>query len=354
MHRWRPRRALVWLCALAAAFAWGLGDWGGGPGSGGPGSGGDKGSVTSVNPGAAWERGRAQPTPRTAASPPGGGVALGAADGSAPAPNQKAGGVKVGPATARAATSSVTSGLRARQAPRQHIVQPGETIWDIAQQYGVDIQSILTTNQLGSGDLIRVGQKLTILPVQGIVHRVEQGESLWDISRRYGVGIDDLVQVNGLQDPDQLQVRQELLIPGVTEPVEPREQPVVVNGRLRRAFSWPVRGTLTSRFGRRWGRLHEGIDIGVDTGTPVRAAAAGVVSYAGWGGGYGYLVIIDHGNGVETRYAHNSRILVEVGQHVERGEVISQSGSTGRSTGPHVHFEIRQYREAVDPLRYLL
>jgi len=110
---------------------------------------------------------------------------------------------------------------------------------------------------------------------------------------------------------------------------------------------------VTSGFGMRWGRMHTGIDIAVPTGTPVHAAAAGTVVYSGWMSGYGFLVAVDHGNGLATAYAHNSSLLVRVGDHVAQGQVISLSGSTGHSTGPHVHFEVRVNGVPVDPLSYL-
>jgi murein DD-endopeptidase MepM/ murein hydrolase activator NlpD len=116
---------------------------------------------------------------------------------------------------------------------------------------------------------------------------------------------------------------------------------------------WPVHGPVTSGFGWRWGRMHEGIDIAVPSGTPVVAAASGTVITAGWLGGYGNLVVIDHGNGLATAYGHNSTVAVGVGQSVAQGEVVAYSGSTGHSTGPHVHFEVRVNGSPVDPLGYL-
>ncbi len=116
---------------------------------------------------------------------------------------------------------------------------------------------------------------------------------------------------------------------------------------------WPVNGPVTSGFGMRWGRMHTGIDIAVPSGTPVHASASGTVVYAGWMSGYGNLVAIDHGGGLSTAYAHNSSLLVSVGQSVNQGDVISLSGSTGHSTGPHVHFEVRVNGVPVDPLSYL-
>ena len=116
---------------------------------------------------------------------------------------------------------------------------------------------------------------------------------------------------------------------------------------------WPLDGVVTSGFGMRWGRMHEGIDIAASTGAPVWAAAAGTVIHAGWLGGYGNLVVLDHGNGLATAYAHCSAILVGVGQTVAQGETMALVGSTGHSTGPHLHFEVRVDGVAVDPLLYL-
>jgi murein DD-endopeptidase MepM/ murein hydrolase activator NlpD len=118
-------------------------------------------------------------------------------------------------------------------------------------------------------------------------------------------------------------------------------------------LAWPVGGPVTSGFGPRWGRMHEGIDIAVPEGTPVGAAAAGVVIYAGWLGGYGNLVVVDHGNGLSTAYAHNSGYAVSVGQSVTTGQTLAYSGNTGNSSGPHVHFEVRVGGSATDPLGYL-
>ncbi len=116
---------------------------------------------------------------------------------------------------------------------------------------------------------------------------------------------------------------------------------------------WPVNAPLTSPFGWRWGRMHEGIDLGAAYGTPIAAAAAGTVIYAGWLGGYGNLTVIDHGGGLATAYGHQSQITVTVGQQVGQGDIIGNVGSTGHSTGPHLHFEVRIDGQAVDPLGYL-
>lgn len=236
-----------------------------------------------------------------------------------------------------------------------HTVQKGETLWDIARRYGIDVDTVVAANDLVDINRLQVGQELKILTVRGALHTVQRGESLWDIARKYDASMQEIASVNHLADPSRLQVGQQLVIPGAQAQAVAlrREQLVSSSGQLLRNFDWPVQGRISSRYGTRWGRMHYGLDIAVPTGTPVRAAAAGTVTYAGSMGSYGLLVIIDHGNGVETRYAHNSRIVVKVGQRVKRGDLVAYSGNTGNSTGPHLHFEIRHRGTAVNPENYL-
>lgn len=235
----------------------------------------------------------------------------------------------------------------------KHSVQRGESFWTIARQYGIDVDTLAAANEGVDPTRLQPGQEVRVPNLKGALHTVAQGDTLWEIAQLYQTDLQEIVRVNGLDDPSRLRPGTVLLIPGAQALVAQRLLLVDSNGRLRRAFDWPVKGRISSRFGPRWGRMHEGLDIAVNTGTQVRAAADGVVRFAGWNGGYGYLVVIDHGRGIETRYAHNSRLLVKRGQRVSRGEVIARSGSTGNSTGPHVHFEIRQNGKPVDPLRYL-
>ena len=236
-----------------------------------------------------------------------------------------------------------------------HVVQPGETLWDIARSYGIDLDTVIANNDLANVDRIQPGEELAILTRPGVLHTVQRGETLSDLAQAYGVSQEDIAAANGLGNPNRLRVGERLFIPGGQAAAAARQREALVSGRgtLLRNFDWPVRGRLTSGYGPRWGRYHYGIDLAVPTGTPVRAAAAGVVTFSGWEGGYGYLVVIDHGQRVETRYAHNSQLLVRPGQRVRRGEIIARSGNTGNSTGPHVHFEIRYRGQAVNPLRYL-
>lgn len=232
-----------------------------------------------------------------------------------------------------------------------HTVRSGETLWDIAKSYGITIDNILASNDIPNSNRIRVGQQLQILTVKGVLHQVSHGESVWEIAQRYGVSLAEITEVNSIDDASKIQPGAKLVIPGATHLLI--KDALVVNGQLQQAFDWPARARISSRFGIRWGKMHNGIDIAVVTGTPIKAAADGKVIYSGTNGGYGIMVIVDHGKGVETRYAHHSRNAVKVGQTVKRGDVIAYSGNTGVSTGPHLHFEIRYNGSAVDPLKYL-
>jgi murein DD-endopeptidase MepM/ murein hydrolase activator NlpD len=139
-----------------------------------------------------------------------------------------------------------------------------------------------------------------------------------------------------------------------SELYHPDDKPTGKTGETSIAFSWPAAGVLTSRYGRRWGRMHKGIDIAGPVGTPINSAADGVVVFAGWVEAYGNLVEVKHTDGTKTRYAHNSRLLVSVGQTVAQGQQVSEMGSTGRSTGSHLHFEIRPSGgDAVNPMSHL-
>ena len=152
---------------------------------------------------------------------------------------------------------------------------------------------------------------------------------------------------------DALEEQSAALAARIREAPQQSSTPAIVSPSGSGVLGWPVSGPVTSGYGMRWGRMHEGIDIAVGEGTPVRAAAAGTVIYAGWMSGYGNLVVVDHGSGLSTAYAHNSSLAVAVGQSVAAGEVVSYSGNTGNSRGPHVHFEVRVNGSAVDPLGYL-
>lgn len=233
---------------------------------------------------------------------------------------------------------------------RKHVVQPGETLSGIAEQYQLDVATLLAANDL-AGDMLQIGQELTILPGKGVLHTVRAGDTLWDIARIYQVDIPAVEVANGKKDDNAVLAEGEkLFIPGGRLPL--RQVTAVSRSKVTR-FLWPARGELTSPFGYRWGRLHSGIDIANDVGTPVRDAMAGQVTFSGWCDGYGKTVIVEHGRGYSSLYGHLSQSLVQPGQYVEAGEVIAYMGNTGWSTGPHLHFEVRLNDEPLNPLQVL-
>jgi murein DD-endopeptidase MepM/ murein hydrolase activator NlpD len=170
--------------------------------------------------------------------------------------------------------------------------------------------------------------------------------------------------LNDLGGSDRIKPGQRLLISGASLPRHRQaatqtgsgHRPVTADARAIQAagaFLWPARGTLTSRFGWRYRRHHNGIDVASPTGSPIYAARDGVVEFSGWKGGYGRVVVVDHGAGITTVYGHASRLLVRPGQRVKQGQLIALVGCTGSCTGSHVHFEVRINGQAVDPMRHL-
>ena len=173
-------------------------------------------------------------------------------------------------------------------------------------------------------------------------HTLKKGETIYRVSVMYDVSVAKLIDVNNIRDHTDIDTGTRLIVPGA----------VSLNGIV-----WPLRGKLSSRFGPRGRRYHWGIDIPAPKGTPIKAAADGLViassdNLKGFSG-YGRLIIIEHGSGIRTLYAHNSKNIVKSGKCIRAGEIIGEVGSTGKSTGNHLHFEVRQNGRAVDPLNYL-
>ncbi len=205
----------------------------------------------------------------------------------------------------------------------------------------------------------------------GSTHLVQRGETVYRIAKTYGLEPRELMEVNGLTDPRLLQPGMELFIPGAPRPlevpalptgaVEPAPPvalapltpaPAAQNGKMR----WPLPkglGVLRQGFGVKQGQRHDGIDIAAPEGTPVVAAAPGLVVYTGRQSGYGVIVILRHASSLVTVYAHNSAVLVKEGDRVEGGTPIARVGQSGRTTGPHLHFEVRDGTTPRDPLHYL-
>ena len=172
-----------------------------------------------------------------------------------------------------------------------------------------------------------------------LVHRVKRGDTLSALARAYNTTTADLARLNGLKDVDRLMQGFELRIPGADRSGYGILQELAV----------PVFGPVSSGFGYRWGRPHEGIDIASKHGHPVRASADGRVVFSGWKGGYGNVVVLEHADDVQTWYGHLSKALVKQGQKVLKASTIGLVGSTGHSTGPHLHFEVRIHGRPIDP-----
>lgn len=236
----------------------------------------------------------------------------------------------------------------------------GDTLSSIAQKYDISTDTILWANNLETGTSIKPGQILKIPPVSGIAHKVKKGDTVYSVAKYYQTDAQGIVDYpfNTFTNDEtfDLAVGQVLIIPdGVMPKVEkvyiakktPNAGTVVASG----VFAWPSSGIISQGF--KW--YHRAIDIAAAIGTPVLAADSGRVIVAGWPDnvGYGNRVMIDHQNGYITLYAHMSKVAVNADQTVKRGDVIGYIGSTGRSTGPHCHFEIRLNDKTQDPMAYL-
>lgn len=247
----------------------------------------------------------------------------------------------------------------ARSQAQVYTVQTDDTIAGIAAQFNISTNTVLWANGLTSKSVIQVGDHLTILPTTGVFHTVASGDTLLAIANKYDVDALDIASYNGLSDTHQLSIGQKLIVPdGYIKPQTaprisptnsrladgPTPPPLTVDGA---GFAWPTTTRHISQYFK-WG--HTGIDIDNQARPPVYAANSGTVEFAGWLGGYGNLVIVNHGSGISTYYAHLGKFYASSGQSVAKGDAIGQIGSTGRSTGPHVHFEVRKYGRPVNPL----
>ena len=203
--------------------------------------------------------------------------------------------------------------------------------------------------------------------VVGVVHVVRKGETVYRIARAYGVAPADLLEENGIADPRQVAVGTELFVPGASRVVDLEEttgpapagrpgkngEPEPAGPAARARLAWPLHGVLYGRYGVRGGRRHDGIDVSAPEGTAIHAASSGTVIYAGEQPGYGAIVILRHEGGLVTLYAHCSALLVAEGATVKAGQPIARVGQSGRTTGPHVHFEVREGTRPRNPLLFL-
>jgi murein DD-endopeptidase MepM/ murein hydrolase activator NlpD len=251
---------------------------------------------------------------------------------------------------------------RDRMAVITYTVQPNDNVWAIAQGLELQAETVLWANPAveKSPDLLRVGQVLVIPPVDGVYYTVQSGDTVQKLAKTYKTTVEAITgfEFNGMEEPYLLTPGQKIMIPGGRKAIpRPNYYPMTRVGSAPAGaakgsgrFAWPTQGMLSQRF---WSG-HLGIDIANRTGVPVVAADAGYVVMAGrdtWG--YGNQVVIDHGNGYLTRYAHLQTILVKAGQSVSKQQKIGTMGSTGRSTGPHLHFEVIHGGVRRNPLGFL-
>lgn len=256
----------------------------------------------------------------------------------------------------------------ARSTATKYVVQPGDTISTIAQKFGISSNTILWSNNLTWNSTIKPGQTLQILPTSGLAHTVKSGDTIASIAKKYQVEPNSIISFNKLANEQDLRIGEILIVPGGVQPsavpstpptyARPTPSKIIKNIARGRAFDdrggaylWPAVSRIITQY---YSWRHTGVDIGDHIGQPIYAAANGKVIRSGWNkGGYGNYIIIDHGNGIQTLYGHASALLVEEGQVVSRGEQIAKIGSTGRSTGPHLHFEVRVSGSRLNPLNYI-
>jgi murein DD-endopeptidase MepM/ murein hydrolase activator NlpD len=230
-----------------------------------------------------------------------------------------------------------------------YVVRPGDSLSQIAEMFDVTTNTILWANDLPSATAIRPGDTLVILPVAGVRHIVKAGDTLSSVAKRYEADADEILSYNQLASAEAISIGMTLIVPGGNVPAPVVSRPAgsgVSATNSATGGNWlshPAPGTIKTQ------GIHgfNAVDFAASVGTPIRAAAAGEVIVSrssGWNGGYGHYIVIRHSNGVQTLYAHLSRNDVGVGAYVTQGQVIGAMGNTGRSTGPHLHFEVRGAR----------
>ena len=240
-----------------------------------------------------------------------------------------------------------------------YVVQVGDTLSTIAQKFGLYTNTILWENNLSLYSTIKPGQTLKILPLNGLSYKIAKNDTLSKIAKTYQADVNKIIEFNKLASATDIQIGQTIIIPNGKKVVVYTATTKTTS--IKDVFTpaptsdskllWPTNSRRITQY---YGWRHSGLDIGNKTGQPIYASESGSIEKAGWNnGGYGYYVIINHGGGIQTLYAHLSKIYVTLGQNVGRGHVIGAIGSTGRSTGPHLHYEVRVNNIRVNPLNYI-
>ena len=244
-----------------------------------------------------------------------------------------------------------------------YVVAQGDSLWSIANSNNLEIDTLYGSNDLKNPDLLKPGATLRIPNQDGVFYKVKQGDTLEKIGKAYGIPAERIKKGN----PEgalaaELKPGQEIFLPGGrpdTTVASAQKKGGGVISAGSRSYRWPVIGKINSPFG--WRRhpitrrrdFHTGIDIKAPRGRVIKAAKAGRVEYAGWMGGYGRVVVIRHNDGLSTLYAHCSSLSVRNGQSISQGQDVARVGTTGRSTGPHLHFEVRRGKSPTNPLALL-
>ena len=283
--------------------------------------------------------------------------------------------IKIDPKRVLSVNEAIMKIINGKGAEKKYTIKERDTIWDIAISNNVTVEDIKTANPDLNLDKIKIGQiiKLAVnLPYVNIritasIDSKEQipyeSKNVTDKKIRKGYkkvkehgrnGVAEIIKNVVIENGDLID---ENIITNKTL-LAARDEIVTIGGKTSLfaaigSFIKPARGRLSSIFGRRWGRMHEGIDLAGPTGTPIDAADSGKVSFVGRRNGYGLCVMLNHGNGLQTLYGHTSKVFVKAGQSVDKGQRIASIGSTGRSTGPHLHFEVRKNGVPVNPLAYI-
>lgn len=269
----------------------------------------------------------------------------------------------VQPEVANPVAPQVAAPPTERTSIETYTVKPGDTVLGIASKFNINPETIQWANPEleANPDLLRIGDRLVVLPTDGALHVVQPGDTLYSIAARYKVTAQAIAEapLNQLESIDSpISIGTQLIVPGGTKPyitrqVETYAGPVPDSAiKGSGTMGWPAAGSITQTF---WGG-HRAIDIGARTGTPVTSSDGGYViasKTGGWNNGYGNMVMIDHGNGYVTLYAHLNSIYVRQGENVGKGQQIGTVGNTGNSTGPHLHFEVRYQGVARNPFTYL-
>ena len=274
---------------------------------------------------------------------------------------------------------------------KNYIVTQGDSLWSIANSQNIELDTLVGSNTFKTSARLRPGAMLRIPNQEGIFYVLKKGETIEAVSKRYGVSMSKIRLVNADKNVASLKTGDEVFLPGARPeglvekhepakvadakkpapkqaktaqktPAQKTEKPSGGEVAVRKAkggFRWPVMGRINSPFGWRQHPItkrkdfHTGIDIKANRNDPIKAAGSGKVIYSGWMGGYGKVLVIEHANGQSTLYAHCSTLLAGKGASVSSGQLVARIGTTGRSTGPHLHFEVRNGNSPVNPIKYL-